>query len=187
MLPLKGFRLSPCVLLHFYIELFSHWLHSSCVLIPLLVSHFTFLCLAPSSCSLPLNFFLLLKLSSGSIGAFNRMYSLSKNTLAFSNRNLQLSIRLSTAREDSFLWIPTHILTFRLWFCYTSLPLSYNSVELPPLCTFVDVLSCHLVCASSRDSAAKAQYWSWSIDKSYGHGCEGYFNNVLGSGGLIAC
>lgn len=53
-------------------------------------------------------FTFLLKLSSDSIGAFKRMYSLSKYTFDFSNRNLQLSVRLSAAREQ----FPHCVLTF---------------------------------------------------------------------------
>lgn len=75
------------------------------------------------------------------------------------------SAQPENSAEDSFLWIPTHILTFRLWFCYISLPHSYNPVELLPLCTFGDVSSCHLVCASSREGTIlKLIHWqiTWS-------------------------
>ncbi len=89
-----------------FLTFFSHSLHSLYILIPLPFSNFTFLTLVPSSCSLPLSFFLLLKLSSDSIEAFNRMYSLSRDTFAFSNRNLQLSVRLSAAREHCWRECP---------------------------------------------------------------------------------
>lgn len=68
---------------------------------------------------LPLNFFILHKLSSGSVGALKRMYSLSKDTSVFGYRNLQLSVRTSTVREQCWRECPLHFqpyLNIRLCF-----------------------------------------------------------------------
>lgn len=54
---------------------------------------------SPFCLSVAATFFLCLQLSSGRIWALNRMYSLSRDTLAFLDRNLQLSHRPRAARQ----------------------------------------------------------------------------------------
>lgn len=75
---------------------------------PFILFHFS---LSPLALYL-LSFTYFFKLSSGSTGAFNRMCSLSKDTFAFSNRKLQLSVRLSAAREQCWRGCPLNFDTY---------------------------------------------------------------------------
>lgn len=80
--------------------------------------------------------------------AFKGMYSLGRDTFAFSNRNLQLSVGPSATREQlrtRVLAIPTclNIMSFfKVRLCLTStrflLLLSHDFVQFSPLSTFVN-------------------------------------------------
>lgn len=126
-----------------------------------LLFHFFF------SRSLSFLVFYFFKLSSGSIGAFNRVYSLSEDTFCFRNRILQLSVGLSAAREQCRRECPSNSHTYlntRLCFqlrLYGSVP-RRSPATLSRCCRSssfpsehsLDVLSCHRIFASSMGGAA---------------------------------
>lgn len=119
---------------------FSDSPYSFWPLISLPVSCCTFLCLVLSSCSPPPDFLQCLKLLSSTIGALNRMYSLLKDTFAFSTRNLQLSVRPGTAREDCWRRGPLNSLT-----CFKIQPLHklrLCSTATPPRCSHTTLTGC---------------------------------------------